>query len=242
MDSTPNEAPAAAQAAESVATPNTNENTVQAPAMPDMHGFTSEQLADMKKFFDNNGGFDKIKARISNPEPVQKPVADLNAAPVLNQQQNAMQAPVQPQQPMRTPDGMLSRNDLLMRGYYERLAGEEEFKPIAKEIIGGDVLKEMEMLGINPTDSNGFIDDRKIRAFLSIKAKTVPTSQANSMPEASPAPTVDYIQVGDAIENMAQARAVIMQDSQLRALGQAGHPSVAKAEEFLRNALNKGNK
>lgn len=238
MDSTPNEAPAAAQAAESVATPNTNENTSQAPAMPDMHGFTSEELAEMRKFYDNNGGFSKVKARISNPEP------KVSEQPVQAQAQTPIQQqPVaQPQQPMRTPDGMLSRNDLLMRGYYERLAGEEEFKPIAKEIIGGDVLKEMEMLGINPTDSNGFIDDRKIRAFLSIKAKTVPATQANSMPEASPAPTVDYIQVGDTIENMAQARAVIMQDSQLRASGQAGHPSVAKAEEFLRNALNKNNK
>ena len=238
MDSTPNEAPAAAQAAESVATPNTNENTSQAPAMPDMHGFTSEELAEMRKFYDNNGGFEKVKARISNPEPKtpEQPVQAQAQAPVQQQ-------PVaQPQQPMRTPDGMLSRNDLIMRGYYERLAGEEEFKPIAKEIIGGDVLKEMEMLGINPTDSNGFIDDKKIRAFLSIKAKTVPATQANSMPEASPAPTVDYVQVGDTIENMAQARAVIMQDSQLRASGQAGHPSVAKAEEFLRNALNKNNK
>ena len=238
MDSTPNEAPAAAQAAESVATPNTNENTAQAPAMPDMHGFTSEELAEMRKFYDNNGGFEKVKARISNPEP------KASEQPVQAQAQTPIQQqPVaQPQQPMRTPDGMLSRNDLIMRGYYERLAGEEEFKPIAKEIIGGDVLKEMEMLGINPTDSNGFIDDKKIRAFLSIKAKTVPATQANSMPEASPAPTVDYIQVGDTIENMAQARAVIMQDSQLRASGQAGHPSVAKAEEFLRNALNKNNK
>lgn len=238
MDSTPNEAPAAAQAAESVATPNTNENTAQAPAMPDMHGFTSEELAEMRKFYDNNGGFEKVKARISNPEPK----SPEQPAPVQPQAQPQPQPVAQPQQPMRTPDGMLSRNDLLMRGYYERLAGEEEFKPIAKEIIGGDVLKEMEMLGINPTDSNGFIDDRKIRAFLSIKAKTVPASQTNSMPEASPAPTVDYVQVGDTIENMAQARAVIMQDSQLRASGLAGHPSVAKAEEFLRNALNKNNK
>lgn len=238
MDNTPNEAPAAAQAVESVATPNTNENTAQAPAMPDMHGFTSEELAEMRKFYDNNGGFKRVKSLISNPEPKtpEQPVQAQAQTPVQQQ-------PVaQPQQPMRTPDGMLSRNDLLMRGYYEGLAGEEEYKPIAKEIINGDVLKEMEMLGINPTDSNGFIDDRKIRAFLSIKAKTVPASQTNSTPEASPAPTVDYIQVGDTIENMAQARAVIMQDSQLRASGQAGHPSVAKAEEFLRNALNKNNK
>lgn len=238
MDNTPNEAPAAAQAAESVATPNTNENTVQATAMPDMHGFTSEELAEMRKFYDNNGGFEKVKARISNPEPkTQEQPVQAQAQTTVQQQPVA-----QPQQPMRTPDGMLSRNDLLMRGYYEGLAGEEEYKPIAKEIINGDVLKEMEMLGINPTDSNGFIDDRKIRAFLSIKAKTVPASQSNSTPEASPAPTVDYIQVGDTIENIAQARAVIMQDSQLRASGQAGHPSVAKAEEFLRNALNKNSK
>ena len=238
MDNTPNEAPAAAQAAESVATPNTNENTAQAPAMPDMHGFTSEELAEMRKFYDNNGGFEKVKARISNPEP-----KSLEQTAQAQTKASVQQQPVaQSQQPMRTPDGMLSRNDLLMRGYYERLAGEEEYKPIAKEITNGDVLKEMEMLGINPTDSNGFIDDKKIRAFLSIKAKTVPASQANSMPEASPAPTVDYIQVGDTIENMTQARAVIMQDSQLRASGQAGHPSVAKAEEFLRNALNKNNK
>ena len=238
MDNTPNEAPAAAQAAESVATPNTNENTAQAPAMPDMHGFTSEELAEMRKFYDNNGGFEKVKARISNPEP-KSPEQPVQAQTKASVQQQPV---AQSQQPMRTPDGMLSRNDLLMRGYYERLAGEEEYKPIAKEITNGDVLKEMEMLGINPTDSNGFIDDKKIRAFLSIKAKTVPASQANSMPEASPAPTVDYIQVGDTIENMTQARAVIMQDSQLRASGQAGHPSVAKAEEFLRNALNKNNK
>ena len=97
MDNTPNEAPAAAPAAESVATPNTNENTSQAPAMPDMHGFTSEQLADMKKFFDNNGGFDKIKARISNPEP--KPV-EQPAQPV---QQQAPVQPQQPQQPQHRP-------------------------------------------------------------------------------------------------------------------------------------------
>lgn len=235
MDNTP-EAAGAAQAPQTEATPN-NSNPEPAQS-PDMHGFTSDQLADIKKFLEANGGFERVKSRISNPEP------KTPEQPVRTQTQAAVQQqPVaQSQQPMRTPDGMLSRDELLMRGYYERLAGEEEFKPIAKEIIGGDALKEMEMLGINPTDSNGFIDDKKIRAFLSIKAKTVPASQTNSTPEASPAPTVDYIQVGDTIENMAQARAVIMQDSQLRASGQAGHPSVAKAEEFLRNALNKNNK
>ena len=216
--------------------------TLDASLVAEYLGTDTKTLEEFTRFTNANGKFNKafqvLKSRISNPEP-----KSLEQTAQAQTQASVQQQPVaQSQQPMRTPDGMLSCNDLLMRGYYERLAGEEEYKPIAKEITNGDVLKEMEMLGINPTDSNGFIDDKKIRAFLSIKAKTVPASQANSMPEASPAPTVDYIQVGDTIENMAQARAVIMQDSQLRASGQAGHPSVAKAEEFLRNALNKNNK
>ena len=47
MEDTPTAPAEAPQASESVETPI---NTNPAPA-PDMHGFTSEQLADMKKFF-----------------------------------------------------------------------------------------------------------------------------------------------------------------------------------------------
>ena len=66
MENAP-EAPAEApKAPESEATPNTNQ---EQQAAPDMHGFTSDQLAEMQKFFEANGGFDKIKSRISNPEP-----------------------------------------------------------------------------------------------------------------------------------------------------------------------------
>ena len=89
MDNAPAEAPAEApKAPESEATPNTNPEP-QAPVVPDMHGFTSDQLAEMQKFFAANGGFDKIKSRISNPEPkVETPA------------QPAPQAqPQQPQQP-----------------------------------------------------------------------------------------------------------------------------------------------
>ena len=67
----------AAPAPQTEATPITNPTpeTVSAPAQPavDMHGFTSEQLADMRKFYDANGGYDKVKSRISNPEPVRQP-------------------------------------------------------------------------------------------------------------------------------------------------------------------------
>ena len=98
MENAP-EAPAAAPAVESEATPNTN----PAPAAPDMHGFTSDQLAEMRKFYDANGGFDKIKSRISNPEP--KPVEP--TAPVQQEQP-------QPQQPAyQAPFGSITREELL---------------------------------------------------------------------------------------------------------------------------------
>ena len=57
MENTP-EAAGAAPAPQTEATP-TNSNPEPAQA-PDMHGFTSEQLADMQKFFQANGGYDII--------------------------------------------------------------------------------------------------------------------------------------------------------------------------------------
>ena len=75
MENTP-EAAGAVPAPQTEATP-TNSNPEPAQ-VPDMHGFTSEQLADMQKFFQANGGYDKVKSRISNPTPApvqeQKPV------------------------------------------------------------------------------------------------------------------------------------------------------------------------
>ena len=81
MADTPNEAPVAPEAKSEATPTNTNPEQAkeqEAPAAPDMHGFTSEQLADMQKFFQANGGYDKVKSRISNPTPApaqeQKPV------------------------------------------------------------------------------------------------------------------------------------------------------------------------
>lgn len=242
MDNTPNEAPAAAPAAESVATPNTNENTSQAPAMPDMHGFTSEQLADMKKFFDNNGGFDKIKARISNPEPVQKPVADLNAAPVLNQQQNAMQSQ-QPQQPQqfqqpKPAEGSMSVNEYIAKQYFEGFSKDPKYKQVFDGKKSVELIKEMAGFNVYLTNLDGTINDDGVRKYLDMKAETIASHQTQITPEASAAPTVDYVQVGETINNIAEARAVLRQDAQLRASGQAGHPSIEKAREFLKNMLN----
>lgn len=237
MADTPNEAPAAP--AESVATPNTNptqpqDAQPQAPSQPDMHGFTSEQLADMKKFFDNNGGFDAIKSKISNPAPApteeRKPVEP--AQPVAAPQEQEYKAPA----------GAINQNEYFVKRYFMDLAGEEQYANISKEISSGKVLKEMAELGIQYMLPNGAIDSDRVNKFLTMKSQTAPAKQSGSEPEASAAPTVDYIPVGDSIKSMEEARAIIMQDMQLKRSGQAGHPSVKMAEDYLRDSLSKQRK
>jgi hypothetical protein len=221
----------------SEATPNTNPEpakTQEAPAAPDMHGFTSEQLADMQKFFQANGGYDKVKSRISNPTPApteeQKPVEP--AQPAAAPQEQEYKAPV----------GSITRDEYFTKRYFLDLAGEEKYAGIAKEIASGEVLKEMASLGIRAVNQDGSINASVVNDFLDLKAKTVPAKQSSAMPEAAAAPTVDYVPVGENIKSMEEARAVIMQDMQLKRSGQAGHPSVQKAEEYLRNALSNGKK
>lgn len=230
MENTP-EAPAAAPAAESVATP-TNSNPAPAPEMPDMHGFTSEQLADMRKFYDNNGGWEKVKARISNPTP----------AP-------AEQKPVEPAQPAeppkpayKAPAGSITPQEFLAQQYFGALSHEEKYAAIAKEVESGAVLRDMAAFNIHPMNEDGSINDVMVRRFLDMKAATVAARQPASMPEASAAPTVDYVPVEGNIKDMQQAMAVLQQDSALRAAGMAGHPSAEVAEKFMRETLNPGKK
>ena len=229
MEDTP-VAPAAAPA-ESEATPNTNPEP-QAPAMPDMHGFTSDQLAEMRKFYDANGGFDKVKARISNPEP--KVETPAQPEPVAQQQ------PVRTEPVYRAPAGSITAQEFLAKQYFGSLAQEEKYAPISSEIANGDVLKEMASFNIQPLNQDGSINDQMVRRYLDLKAQTVPAKQTGAMPEASAAPTVEYIPVGEKIDTLDQAFAVLRQDAQLKMSGQAGHPQIAKAEEFIKNSYKSG--
>lgn len=229
MENTP-EAPAA-ENAESVATPNTNSNT---PAQPDMHGFTSDDLAGMRTFIDNNGGWEKIKSRISNPEPAPAAPKVEETLPKVEETVPKVEEPA-----YRPPVGAITQEEFMARQYFDFLSKQEKYAPIAKEISDGDVLKEMASFNIQPLNKDGSINDQMIRRYLDLKVQTVPAKQSGSTPEASAAPTVDYVPVGENIADLNQAYAVIRQDAQLKATGQAGHPSVAKAEEFIKNALSK---
>lgn len=230
MENTP-EAAGAVPAPQTEATPtNSNPEPVQAP---DMHGFTSEQLADMQKFFQANGGYDKVKSRISNPTP----------APVQEQKPVEPAQPAAPAQPAyKAPAGSITPQEFLAQQYFGALSREEKYAAIAKEVESGAVLRDMAAFNIHPMNEDGSINDVMVRRFLDMKAATVAARQPASMPEAGAAPTVDYVPVEGDIRDMQQAMAVLQQDSALRAAGMAGHPSADAAEKFMRETLNPGRK
>ena len=240
MENTP-EAPAAP--AESVATPNTNPTpapaAAPAPAAPDMYGFTSEQLAEMRKFYDNNGGWEKVKSRISNPAPVQQQQPNLDATYAMKKEEDMLKAP-QPEAPKyQAPAGSITRDEFLAKQYFESLAKEEKYASIAKEVESGAVLKDMAAFNIRPINQDGTINDSMVRRYLDLKAQTVVAHQTSTAPEASAAPTVDYVQFDEANMDIRKATAVLQQDSALRARGMAGHPDAQKAEDFMKKILNK---
>lgn len=229
-ETTPTAPAEAPKAPESVADNSTNANPAPAQA-PDMHGFTSEQLADMKKFFDNNGGFDGVKAKISNPEKsVEKPVENSQTQPQKTEEPTShAQEPAQMQAP-QTPQGAITAQEFLAKQYFKSLAGEEKYAPIAKGIENGDYLKEMAAFGINALNQDGSINDQKVRMYLDLKAQTVPAKPTESEPNASAAPTVNYTEVGEnGFTDVNQAYKVLMEP---------GNPNMAKAEEFIRNHFN----
>lgn len=225
-ETTPTAPVEAPEAPKSVADNSTNTNPAPAQA-PDMHGFTSEQLADMKKFFDNNGGFDGVKAKISNPG---KPVENSQPEPQKQEEPTShTQEPAQMQAP-QTPQGAITAQEFLAKQYFKSLAGEEKYAPIAKGIENGDYLKEMAAFGINALNQDGSINDQKVRMYLDLKAQTVPAKPTESEPNASSAPTVSYTEVGEnGFTDINQAYKVLMEP---------GNPNMAKAEEFIKNHFN----
>lgn len=223
MENTPTAPAEAPKAPESVATPNTNTETTAAPQMPDMHGFTSNQLADMKKFFDNNGGFEAIKSRISNPTPAPKTEAPKAEEPKPAQPQ-AQAQPIQPQEPA---EGFLSTNQIARLQYRQFLMSDKKYDGLHDYIEKGEFMKEMEDLGMRPVDAQGNVNDRIIRRFLDMKAQTLP-APAQTTPASSTTPTADYINVGETINSREDA---------IKVMTQPGHPMHNQALEYMRNSI-----
>lgn len=240
MENTPEAAAPATEATNTNTNPAPAETPAEPAKAPDLQGFTSEQLTEMKKFMDANGGYDKafktFKDRISNPAPEAPKTQEEPAAQVTQPQ--VQEQPAHPQ----TPAGYMSQQEFMAQQYYNSLANQSEYAPIADKIRSGEVFAEMRKFGIQPMDQNGNINDVQAREFLSLLAKTVPAKPA-AAPEASQAPTVDYIPTNQGkIDNVQQAMQIISQSAQLKAKGLAEHPDIVAAKEFLKNSWNPAKK
>ena len=222
----PIDAPAEApKAPESETVQNTNPATVpEAAQAPDMHGFTSEQLADIDKFFKANGGFDAIKSKISNPQKAVEP----QVTPVQQMETQPQAQPVEQPQ-YRAPEGSITPQEFLAQQYFQGLSRDPKYQTISEQIASGEVLKEMSAFNIQPLNQDGSINDTMVRRYLDLKAQTVPAKPTETEPNSSAAPTVDYVDVGEQITSLDQAYQVLMQ---------SGHPAVQKAEEYIREHFN----
>lgn len=200
-------------------TTETNQPTTEQTAQnPNTITLTDEQA----KFFNANGGmdkmFDRIKQAISNPQPK---VKEEEVAPAVEPVKQ------QVQEPTKTPEGYITAQEYMAQQYFNNLSNQKEYEGIADAIRSGDILKEMAEFNINPTDQYGNINDTMVRKFLNLKAQTVP-AQASGLETSSATPTVSYTEVGENI---------LSRDEAMKILSEAGHPRHNDALEFIRKDI-----
>lgn len=232
MENIPEAAPQGTEAAPQTAATEltkTEAPEINAEQVAKYFGTDAETLGKFQKFVEANGKFDsaftKMKADISNPKPAEKPAE----APAEPQKPEAATQPEPTQPKFERPAGARTLEEINTRRYFEDLAAKPQYAAISKEIEDGSILKEMGSLGIVAVNPDYSINEDRLLQFLDLKAKTVPPKPTGTEPNASNAPTVDYVAVGDKIENLEQAYQVIMQP---------GHPKMKDAEEFIKNSYS----
>lgn len=207
--------------------PQTGSSEATGPSMVDLHGLNPDQLGDIAKFFESNGGFDKVKSRLSNPQRVEE---STQASADVQSTQPAQTETPKTSQP---PRGFASLQELSVERYFKDLAADPKYANISEQISNGEVLKEMAKMGMTPIDENYNINIDQLNQFLALKSASVPTQPTSVEP--TNVPTVDYVPVeGDTITSMNQALDIVRQSTTLKAQGQAPHPAEAKALEYLK--------
>lgn len=202
----------------------------QAPAEPQY--FTPEEAKEIKSFLDNNGGFERVKKNLTMRQTDMQPQTQPQAPAPEVQPQTP-----QPQQPAPQPlAGGISTEEFMTQQYFESLSKREEYANIADQIRSGEVLKQLAEFNIPPV-VNGYFNQEGVIKFLNLYAKTVPAKAPDA--PITTTPTVDLVQVGETIDSMDAAMAVLAQDRQLRSMGRDGHPMAKAANEFFDAALNK---
>lgn len=239
MENTPEAAPQGTEAVPQTAPTEPMVNVapeINAEQVAKYFGTDAETLGKFQNFVEANGKFDtvfnKIKSRISNPEPATAPTQTPEAQPnPTSQQLNQPQEQYQSEPTYQIPQGAITPQEFLAEQYFKSLAGEEKYANIADGVRNGDYLKEMSAFGIQALNPDGSINDQKVRMYLDLKSQTVPAKPTESAPSASAAPTVTYTEVGEnGIANIDQAYKILMEPN---------NPAQAKAEEFIKNSFNK---
>lgn len=234
MEGTPEAAPQGTEAAPQTAATEPVKNEapeINAEQVAKYFGTDTETLGKFQKFVDANGKFDsafsKMKTDISNPtKPVEKPVENSQPQPQKTEEPTSH---TQTEPAYKAPEGSISPQEFLAHQYFKGLSQDPKYAGISEQIANGDILKEMAAFNIQALNQDGSLNDGMVRKFLDLKAQTVPAKPTAAEPDASAAPTVSYVNVGDKIENIDQAYQVIMQPN---------HPKSKEAEEFIKNHLN----
>lgn len=240
MEGTPEAAPQGTEAAPQTAATEPIKNEapeINAEQVAKYFGTDTETLGKFQKFVDANGKFDsafsKMKTNISNPDKTaEKPVENSQTPPQRTEEPTshtqAQPGEQQTQQPL--PKGARTNEDLMAEYYFRTLSEKPEYSAISEDIRRGNVITEMDKLGINYRYPNGAWNDERINEYLKLKAQTVPAKPTNAEPNASAAPTVSYTEVGEGgFTDINQAYKVLMEP---------GNPNMAKAEEFIKNHFN----
>lgn len=203
----------------------------------DLHGFTEDQLGDLAKFMKGQGGFEAFKKRMSNPqnfaqsqEPAKTESTPETPAQPATQPQSQPQSQPQPQS---LPKGYITKDEIVVKRYFEDLSRDPKYANISEQIANGDILKEMAAMGMHPIDENLNVNQAQLDQFLMLKAASVPAKQTSVEP--TNIPTVEYVPVeNDTITSTNQALQILQQSMILERQGLEPHPAAEKAREFIK--------
>lgn len=218
-----------------IAAPPANESSsVNQPTEPTPEqmakylGTTVEGLEKAKKFYENNGGFDKVfserKKEITTPQAQQ---SQASAQPVVEAQQLPQQA--------TTPNGLNMEyiEGQVVKDYFKELAEKPEYANIATQLRDGTVMEEAsKRFGIQPI-ANGKINDGPLKQFCDMYSKTMPATPAQAPMTNTPTVQPTAAEFTGPINSTQDALKVIQEHNAMVSAGKGDHPKYAEAQKFL---------
>lgn len=198
-------------------------------------GTTVEGLEKAKKFYENNGGFDKVFSE--RKQEITTPKAQQQTQP---QPMEQTQAPAQPQQNPNSLDQEYLEARIV-KDYFKDLAENPDYANIAAQLKDGTVMEEAsKRFGINPI-ANGKINEGPIKQFCDMYAKTMPAAPASAPMTNTPTVQPTGEQFTGPINTTQDALKIIQENNARVAAGQGEHAKLKEAQDFLNKGFNSRN-